>query len=109
MTEVSKSINEKFSKLGERFEGMSRTPDEIGKPISTTAEKERNKNCETFAAKLKGIPISSDNTPILKDALKLAMAKKESEEARNLIVFNAPESKAETNEERKVKDSTFHQ
>ena len=38
LTEVSKLINEKFSKLVERFEGMTKTLDEIGKQISTIAE-----------------------------------------------------------------------
>ena len=66
LTEVYKLINEKFSNLAKRFEGMTKTSD-FGKQISTTAEKERNRNCKTFAAKLtKGIPISSDNTPILR-------------------------------------------
>ena len=84
------------------------------------AEKDINKNWKTVAAKLtKGTQISSHNTPILKDALKLPMAEKESKEARKLsegqnlenrktriIVFNTAELKPETNEERKVEDST---
>ena len=100
---VSKVVDEKLSAINQKIQNIAEIPEKI------------KENCKSYKdALFSNIATTEDsNTTSLKGMIKDAISERQSdienveERKTNIIVFNAPESEANSTEERKLDDKAF--